>query len=459
MLVVSELLGWFRFADLAAAGRFGKRFEWRESQMNTEKSTHCFEAASRVFAGGVNSPVRAFKSVGGQPLFIAKALGAKLIDVDGNEYVDYVGSFGPAILGHSHPEVISAVKEALAEGFSFGAPCERETQLALKIQEFFPSLEKMRFVSSGTEACLSAIRLARGFTGRDKIIKFTGCYHGHGDMLLVKAGSGVLTLGLPDSPGVPKGATQDTIVLPFNDLNLVEKTLTELPKDIAAVILEPFVGNAGMIRPQDGFLEGLRSLTARFGSLLIFDEVMTGFRIHKGGAQGLTGIKPDLTTLGKVIGGGMPIGAFGGRRDILDHLAPAGPVYQAGTLSGNPVAMACGLKTLEVLTREPAFQQLTALTRNFINEFSELARKLKIPFISDCEGGMFGFYFQDGPVTCYEEALQSDVKRFAKFHRRMLEEGVYLAPSAFEAGFVSCAHTQQDIEHTLKAADRVLAKL
>ena len=426
---------------------------------SVEKSRAAYRAASAVFPGGVNSPVRAFRSVGGEPLFIDRAVGAYMHDIDGNKYIDYVASWGPAIVGHAHPEVLAAIQTTMAKGLSFGAPHEGETALAHVVQKHVPSMEMMRFVSSGTEACMAAIRVARAFTKRDKILKFTGCYHGHADMLLVKAGSGALTLGLPDSPGVPAETTKPTLLAPFNDLDAVRAAFKEHKGQIAAVMLEPIVGNAGFIRPADGFLEALREITAADGTLLIFDEVMTGFRVGLGGVQGLKKIRPDLSTFGKVIGGGMPIGAYGGRREIIEMIAPSGPVYQAGTLSGNPVAVACGMKTLEILARPGAFTDLAKRTAKLAKGLEGLAKARKIPFIADCEGGMFGFFFHGGPVRSLEDAKGADLDRFKRFFLGMLERGVYLAPSAFEAGFVSLAHTDRDIDETLAAADAVFQEL
>ena len=423
------------------------------------KSREAMARARAVIPGGVNSPVRAFGSVGGDPVFFERGEGAYLYDIDGSKYIDYIGSWGPAIAGHAHPEVLEAIGRTAAKGLSFGAPTEAETVLAETVRRAFPSMEKVRFVSSGTEACMSVLRVARAFTKRDKILKFTGCYHGHADMLLVKAGSGALTLGLPDSPGVPQGATSHTLLATYNDLDAVRAVFAENRGQIAAIIVEPIVGNAGFIRPVEGFLEGLRHITQEDGALLIFDEVMTGFRVAYGGVQELKGIKADLTTLGKVIGGGLPIGAYGGRKDIMSMVAPEGPVYQAGTLSGNPVAVASGLKTLEIIARPGAFARLSEITRQLADGLRKVASKHGIPFYSDSEGGMFGFFFHKGPVHSLEEAKQGDGARFKAFFWGMLDEGIYLAPSAYEAGFVSMAHTPLDIDATLAAADRVLAKL
>lgn len=423
------------------------------------KSKLLYDEASDLFPGGVNSPVRAFGSVGGSPILMAKGKGSYLWDVDNNRYVDYVGSWGPAILGHAHPRVLNEIKEALEFGLSFGAPTERENELAKVITEIMPNIEMMRFVSSGTEACMSALRLARGFTGRDKIIKFEGCYHGHADNLLVKAGSGVATLGIPGSPGVPKGATEHTLVAPYNSLQSVEELFQAYKDEVAAVIVEPIAGNAGFIRPEKEFLKGLRRLCSENGTLLIFDEVMTGFRVNLSGAQHLFDIKPDLTTLGKVVGGGMPIAAFGGRRDIMSKLAPSGPIYQAGTLSGNPIAVSSGLATLRELKDNVNFDELSRLTKKLVEGLAEAAKEFSIPFSCDCEGGMFGFFFTDARVDNFQGACKADIEIFKKFFWGMISEGVYLAPSSFEAGFVSVAHTEEDINYTLKSAKKVFASL
>ncbi len=424
-----------------------------------ERSKSLFKEAEAKFPGGVNSPVRAFKAVGGNPLFIEKAQGAYVYDADHNKYIDYVGSWGPAILGHAHPEVVSCIQDVLGKGFSFGAPTELETKLAEKVSALVPSLEMMRFVSSGTEACMSALRLARGFTGRDKIVKFEGCYHGHADMLLVKAGSGVATLGIPGSPGVPQGATKDTLVAPFNDLTATRSLFQEFPDQIAAIIVEPIAGNANFIRPQPEFLKGLRELCDQHGSLLIFDEVMTGFRVNLNCAQGLFGIKPDLTTLGKVIGGGMPMAAYGGRRDIMEHVAPIGPIYQAGTLSGNPLAMACGLKTLELLESKYSFTELSQRTKALADGLLHSAQEVGIEFSADSEGGMFGFTFHAAMPTNYTDAAAANLERFNRFFSAMLARGIYLAPSAFEAGFVSVKHTAGDITKTVDLAKEVFVAM
>lgn len=409
--------------------------------------------------GGVSSPVRAFKSVGGQPIVFESVKGAYIRDVDGNEYIDYVGTWGPAICGHAHPEVIAALHQALDKGTSFGAPCVEENILAEMVIDAVPSIEMVRFVNSGTEACMSVLRLMRAFTGRDKIIKFEGCYHGHADMFLVKAGSGVATLGLPDSPGVPKTTTNNTLTAPYNDLEAVKALFVENPDSIAGVILEPVVGNAGFIVPDAGFLEGLRELTKEYGSLLMFDEVMTGFRIAYGGAQEKFGITPDLTTLGKVIGGGLPVGAYGGRADIMAMVAPAGPMYQAGTLSGNPLAMTAGIKTLELLQRPGTYEYLDKVTKSLTEGLLKVARDAGHRVFGGHISAMFGMFFTGNPVHNYEGAKKADVAKFGRFHRGMLERGVYLAPSQFEAGFTSLAHTEADIERTLAAAQEVLESL
>ena len=401
--------------------------------------------------GGVSSPVRAFKSVGGEPIVFDRVKGPYAWDVDGNRYVDYVGSWGPAICGHAHPEVTASLQEAIEKGTSFGAPCELENQLAEKVIQAVPSVEMVRFVNSGTEACMAVLRLIRAFTGRDKIIKFEGCYHGHADMFLVKAGSGVATLGLPDSPGVPRSTTANTLTAPYNDLEAVKELFAENPDAIAGVILEPVVGNAGFITPEPGFLEGLRELTNENGALLVFDEVMTGFRISYGGAQARFGVTPDLTTMGKVIGGGLPVGAYGGKAEIMSMVAPAGPMYQAGTLSGNPLAMTAGIKTLELLSQDGSYEKLQSITERLLNGILDSAKSAGINITGSSISGMFGFYLCEGPVRNFEEAKASDVDLFGKLHRSMLNKGVYLAPSAFEAGFTSLAHSEDDIEYTIKA--------
>ena len=429
------------------------------SSYQTTKSKEIFTAAQKLMPGGVSSPVRAFKSVGGQPIVFESVKGAYIRDVDGNEYIDYVGTWGPAICGHAHPEVIAALHQALDKGTSFGAPCVEENILAEMVIDAVPSIEMVRFVNSGTEACMSVLRLMRAFTGRDKIIKFEGCYHGHADMFLVKAGSGVATLGLPDSPGVPKTTTNNTLTAPYNDLEAVKALFVENPDSIAGVILEPVVGNAGFIVPDAGFLEGLRELTKEYGSLLMFDEVMTGFRIAYGGAQEKFGITPDLTTLGKVIGGGLPVGAYGGRADIMAMVAPAGPMYQAGTLSGNPLAMTAGIKTLELLQHPGTYEYLDKVTKSLTEGLLKVARDAGHSVSGGHISAMFGMFFTGNPVHNYEGAKKADVAKFGRFHRGMLERGVYLAPSQFEAGFTSLAHTEADIERTLAAAKEVLASL
>ena len=419
-----------------------------------------FTDARQVIAGGVNSPVRAFASVGGEPVFFKSAKGSRFQAEDGKEYIDYVGSWGPMILGHAHPEVIDAVVTTARQGLSFGAPCVLETKIAEKICSMLPSVDKVRMVSSGTEATMSAIRLARGHTGRDKIIKFEGCYHGHSDSLLIKAGSGALTLGVPSSPGVPAGLAEHTITLSYNDIDEVRAAFAEVGDQIACVIVEPIAGNMNMVPPVAGFLETLREECTKSGALLIFDEVMTGFRVAKGCAQSIFGIEPDITTLGKVIGGGMPAAAYCGRADIMASIAPDGPVYQAGTLSGNPVAMAAGLKTLEKIDDDAFWASLTAKTRKLVDGLAAAAADAGIPVSVEAEGGMFGMVFtDDGPVRSYAQVAAADIDRFARFFHGMLDEGVYLAPSAFEAGFVSAAHSDDDLDETIAAASRVLETL
>jgi glutamate-1-semialdehyde 2,1-aminomutase len=426
---------------------------------NTTRSQEIFHAAQRLMPGGVNSPVRAFKSVGGQPIVFDRVKGAYAWDVDGNRYIDYVGSWGPAICGHAHPEVLAALHEALEKGTSFGAPCLLENELAQLVIDAVPSVEMVRFVNSGTEACMAVSRLMRAFTGREMVIKFEGCYHGHADMFLVKAGSGVATLGLPDSPGVPRAVTAGTLTAPYNCLESVKALFAHHPGEIAGVILEPVVGNAGFITPEPGFLEGLRELTREHGALLVFDEVMTGFRISYGGAQAKFGITPDLTTLGKVIGGGLPVGAYGGRADIMAMVAPAGPMYQAGTLSGNPLAMTAGIKTLELLKQPGTYERLEAITQRLSAGLMEAARTAGVPICGGAVSAMFGFFLCPGPVRNFEEAKATDTARFAKLHRAMLERGVYLAPSSFEAGFTSLAHSDADVDATIGAFQEAFATL
>jgi glutamate-1-semialdehyde 2,1-aminomutase len=423
------------------------------------KSHSLFEQAKTLIPGGVDSPVRAFLAVGGHPLFIERGEGPYLFDVDGNRYIDYVMSWGPLILGHAHPIVVQALEEAVRKGTSYGAPSPLEVELALQVQKMMPGVEMLRFVNSGTEATMSALRLARAFTRRDKIVKFEGCYHGHADLLLVQAGSGVATLGLPDSPGVPKATVQDTLVTPYNDLNDLARLFERYPEEIAAVIVEPVAGNMGVVPPEPGFLEGLRTLTREHGALLVFDEVMTGFRVHLGGAQGLYGIQPDLTTLGKVIGGGLPVGAYGGRREIMELVAPAGPVYQAGTLSGNPLAMTAGLVTLLALQEPGVWNGLERSAGRLEAGFRAAALEAGIPVHANRVGTMFTLFFTDKPVRDWGTAKTSDTARFGAFFRGMLEQGVYLAPSQFEAGFLSTAHSEAVIERTLKAAGIVLNSL
>jgi glutamate-1-semialdehyde 2,1-aminomutase len=419
-----------------------------------------FQEACKYIPGGVNSPVRAFRGVGGEPIFFKKASGAYVTAADGRRFIDYVGSWGPMILGHAHPQVIKAVQDVAADGLSFGAPTELETQLARRVIELVPSIELVRFVSSGTEATMSAIRLARGFTGRDTIVKFEGCYHGHSDSLLIKAGSGALTLGIPTSPGVPKALANYTVTLNFNDADQVQEAFREIGAQVACVIVEPIAGNMNCVPPAPGFLETLRRECDRAGALLIFDEVMTGFRVALGGAQELYGVRPDLTTLGKIIGGGMPVGAFGGRRDIMERLAPLGPVYQAGTLSGNPVAMTAGLSTLELLAAPGFHQRLQTSTDNLVRRLSEAACAAGIALSTNHVCGMFGFFFTDERhVDRYGKVMACDVERFKRFFHGMLHEGIYLAPSAFEAGFLSSAHSAADIDATIGAAGRVFATL
>jgi glutamate-1-semialdehyde 2,1-aminomutase len=418
-----------------------------------------FQAAQRHIPGGVNSPVRAFKGVGGDPVFIQRANGAYIYDSAGRQYIDYVGSWGPMILGHAHPDVIAAVKQAADNGLSFGAPTEIETIMADRVCELVPSMDMVRMVSSGTEATMSAIRLARGYTGRDKLIKFEGCYHGHADSLLVKAGSGALTLGTPSSPGVPAALAEFTITLPYNDIDAFGKAVAEIGDEVACVIIEPVAGNMNCIPPLPGFLEGIRELCTRHGIVLIFDEVMTGFRVALGGAQALYGIKPDLTTLGKVIGGGMPVGAFGGRREIMEQIAPLGPVYQAGTLSGNPIAMTAGLKTLELISAPGFYTVLSEKVEYLTNGILASAHAAGIAMTCNRVGGMFGLFFSDQQVSSFAQATQCNIEQFKHFFHGMLDAGIYMAPSAYEAGFVSIMHGIDDLDATIEAAKRVFNKL
>jgi glutamate-1-semialdehyde 2,1-aminomutase len=419
-----------------------------------------YQEACRYIPGGVNSPVRAFRSVGGEPIFFKQAAGAHVIAADGRRFIDYVGSWGPMILGHAHPHVIAAVRRTAADGLSFGAPCELETDLARRVTELVPSIELVRFVSSGTEATMSAIRLARGFTGRDTIVKFEGCYHGHCDSLLIKAGSGALTLGVPTSPGVPAALAAHTVTLPFNDAEKVRDAFRQIGREIACVIVEPVAGNMNCVPPVPGFLETLREECDRSGALLILDEVMTGFRVALGGAQALYGIRPDLTTLGKIIGGGMPVGAFGGRRDIMERLAPLGPVYQAGTLSGNPVAMAAGIATLELISAPQFHERLNASTDLLMQRLAGAAASEGIALATNHVCGMFGLFFtEERRVDSFAKVMACDVERFKRFFHRMIEEGVYMAPSAFEAGFLSAAHSPADIDVTIAAATKTFASL
>ncbi|WP_420589085.1 glutamate-1-semialdehyde 2,1-aminomutase [Bacterioplanoides sp.] len=425
------------------------------------QSEHLFEQAQKHIPGGVNSPVRAFKGVGGTPIFFDHAKGAYVHDADGNKYIDYVGSWGPMILGHSAPEIIEAVQAQMVNGLSFGAPTGIETTMAGEVCKLIPSMDMVRMVNSGTEATMSAIRLARGFTGRDKLVKFEGCYHGHADSLLVKAGSGMLTLGVPTSPGVPAAVAENTVTLNYNDLDSVKECFAQIGDQVACVIIEPVAGNMNCIPPSKSFLQGLRELCDVHGIVLIFDEVMSGFRVSLGGAQQWYGITPDMTCLGKVIGGGLPVGAFGGKREIMEYLAPLGPVYQAGTLSGNPLAMAAGLAMLKAIQKPGFYEQLEARVKQMLDGFQAAADKHGIPFTTNSAGSMFGLFFTElSEVTCFKDvAEQCDGERFNQFFHGMLEQGVYLAPSSFEAGFMSIAHSEQDIEATIAAAEKVMASL
>ena len=426
----------------------------------TTHADQLFDMAKHVIPGGVNSPVRSFSGVGGTPVFVDHACGAYIYDADGRGYVDYVGSWGPMILGHAHPEVIDCVKKAAEKGLSFGAPTEIETQMAQRVCELMPSIELVRMVSSGTEATMSAIRLAKGYTHRAKIVKFEGCYHGHSDALLVKAGSGALTFGVPSSSGVTEAVARDTLTLPYNDSQAVHDLFKHIGDEIACIIVEPVAGNMNCVPPAEGFLETLREICDQYGAVLIFDEVMTGFRISLQGAQGYYHVKPDLTTLGKVIGGGMPVGAFGGRRDIMTHLAPLGSVYQAGTLSGNPVAMAAGLKTLELIAKPNFYDELSAKTAQLTEGLKSVAKGMDVPLTTNQVGGMFGLFFTpEEKVSTFAQVMACDQSYFKRFFHGMLDEGIYLAPSAFEAGFVSAAHDAHTLEKTLAAAEIVFAEL
>ncbi len=423
-------------------------------------SEQMFNRAQQTIPGGVNSPVRAFKSVGGTPVFIARADGAYIYDVDGKAYIDYVGSWGPMLLGHNHPAIRQAVISAAENGLSFGAPCPAEIEMAELVSKLVPSMEMLRMVSSGTEATMSAIRLARGYTGRNTIVKFEGCYHGHADSLLVKAGSGALTLGVPNSPGVPADFAKYTLTCEFNNLAELTEIFVQHGQDIACIIVEPVAGNMNCIPPAPGFLEGLRALCDQYGSVLIFDEVMTGFRVALGGAQSYYGIRPDLTTLGKIIGGGMPVGAFGGKREIMQHIAPLGPVYQAGTLSGNPVAMAAGLAALTEISKAGVYEALTAKTTALLAGLQAAADKAGVPFTTNQVGGMFGLFFtEQRSVTSYQQATLCNIAAFKRFFHLMLADGIYLAPSAYEAGFLSLAHSEQDLAATIAAAERAFTEL
>ena len=423
----------------------------------TSLNQKLFQRSQECIPGGVNSPVRAFKSVGGTPVFFKRGKGAYVWDVDNKSYIDYVGSWGPLILGHAHPEVIEAVQNKIKDGLTFGAPTEAELEIAELLCKLVPSIEQVRLVSSGTEATMSAIRLARGYTGRDRIIKFEGCYHGHDDALLVKAGSGALTLGCPSSAGVPAEVTNSTTVLNYNDLEELEQIFSKAGREIAAVIVEPVAGNMNFVTPNPKFLPALRELCTKYGSVLIFDEVMTGFRVGLGCAQGVYNIKPDLTTLGKVIGGGMPMAAFGGKREIMQCLAPVGSVYQAGTLSGNPIAVSAGIATLQMVQTPGFYEKLTSSTQQLVNGLADIAKKYEIPFCAQSLGGMFGLYFRGDIPSSYAEVMECDVESFNRFFHAMLQEGVYFAPSSFEAGFVSSAHSDMVIRNTLQAAEKIFS--
>jgi glutamate-1-semialdehyde 2,1-aminomutase len=426
--------------------------------MKRTQSEALFQEAQKVIPGGVNSPVRAFKAVGGNPLFIAKAKGPRITDVDGNEFIDYVSSWGPMIFGHAHPRIVEAVSKQAQLGTSFGAPTELETRLARKVVDAVPSIETVRLVSSGTEATLSALRLARGFTGRDKIVKFEGCYHGHGDSLLVKAGSGVLSLGLPDCPGIVSDLAKNTLTVPYNDAKAVEELFAKMGKEIACLIVEPVGGNMGVVPPQPGFLELLRKVTAASGTLLIFDEVITGFRVSYGGAQKLYGVSPDLTCLGKIIGGGLPVGAYGGKKEIMDHIAPVGSVYQAGTLSGNPLAVTAGIEMLNLLSQPGVYEDLEEKSQRLCNGFKENVKKLGVTATFTRVGSIFSMFFTDQEIINFESVKTSDTELFKRYFNAMLEEGIYIAPSQFEAGFMSAVHTNDDINQTIDAQSRALQK-
>jgi glutamate-1-semialdehyde 2,1-aminomutase len=424
-----------------------------------DRNKDLFEKSLHTIPGGVNSPVRAFGSVGGTPIFFKKARGSRLWDENDKEYIDYINSWGPMILGHAHPEVIQAVQSVAEDSLSFGAPTARELEMAETIVNLVPSIEQVRLVSSGTEATMSAIRVARGFTGRDTIVKFEGCYHGHADALLVKAGSGALTFGQPSSAGVPEDFAKHTLTLPYNDTDALVELFKKMGSNIACVIIEPVVGNMNLIIPHEEFLKTLRSVCSEHGSILIFDEVMTGFRVSLGGAQELFGILPDMTTLGKVIGGGLPVGAFGGRKDIMQKLAPIGPVYQAGTLSGNPVAVAAGLETLRLIQKENFYEDLAKMTHALVKGLEDASKAFNLAFSARNVGGMFGLYFSEKAPDSFDEVMASDREKFKQFFHHMLDEGIYFGPSAFEAGFVSAAHTQEDIQATLNAAQKAFKKL
>ena len=424
-----------------------------------DKNINLFKLSQKIIPGGVNSPVRAFSSVGGTPIFFKKGLGSRLWDENGKEYIDYINSWGPMILGHSHPEIIKTVQDVAQDSLSFGAPTSKELDIAEMLVKLVPSMEQVRLVSSGTEATMSAIRVARGFTSRDRIIKFEGCYHGHSDALLVKAGSGALTFGQPSSAGVPADVAKHTHTLAFNDIKGLEKCFSEIGSDIACVIIEPIVGNMNLILPDIKFLRALRQLCTKYETVLIFDEVMTGFRVSLGGAQELYGVTPDMTTLGKIIGGGLPVGAFGGKKEIMQMLAPLGPVYQAGTLSGNPVAVAAGLKTLELIQATGFYKELSLIATKLVEGMTRVAKEKGIKFCARSVGGMFGIYFSELPPNSFDEIMNSDREKFNKFFHSMLEQGIYFGPSAFEAGFVSAAHTEKDIDDTIEASRRAFESL